>query len=189
VRSLERIRGREIELRQQDAVGGANLGPRLLATLERVDTGDRIHGADHARHLDALMERLRPIAQPEKDRLRFRDASRLEHDVIRLRPLDDVEDAVPEVVFRVDLAANAAAGELEHVASAADDEPAVDRDAPELVDEHGDAPARRRREHAVERGRFAGTEEPGEDRERYALHRDYLRPELIPRTVLESRTW
>ena len=75
----------------------------------------------------------------------------LEHDVIGRDARDDVGDAVPQVVLDIDLAAHAAAGELEHVAAAADDQLGVDRDPAELVDEHGDAAAVRRGEHAVER--------------------------------------
>ena len=53
-----------------------------------------------------------------EDRGRLRDAGGLEHDVIGLRARDDVADAVPQVVLDIDLAAHAAARELEHVAAA-----------------------------------------------------------------------
>ena len=58
------------------------------------------------------------------------------------------------------------AGTAAPTAAAPQDEPAVDGDAAQLVDQDRQAPTVRRCEHAVERGGLAGAEPAGEDRER-----------------------
>ena len=104
------------------------------------------------------------------DRRRLGDPGGLEDHVIGRRPPHDVGDALPEVVLDVDLAAHAAAGELEDVTAATEDQLGIDRDPTELVDEHRELLAVLGTQHAIERGGLAGAEPAREDRERDALH-------------------
>ncbi len=63
-------------------------------------------------------------------------------------------------------AADASVLERDHVRVAAHDQPAVDVDRAEVVDEHGDPQPVLAREDAVEQRRLARAEEAGEDRQR-----------------------
>jgi hypothetical protein len=158
-------RGGAIELAQEHAIGGGDLLARLVVTFELRRAGLGVDHAHHAGRHDAIAHRRRHALETLEDRGGLGDAGGLEDDLVGCRALRDLGDAVPEVALHVELAAHAAAGELEHVAAPEQDELGVDGDPPQLVDEHGDAAAVRRAEDAVERGRLPGAEEAGEDRE------------------------
>jgi hypothetical protein len=61
--------------------------------------------------------------------------------------------------------ADAAARQLDHVAGAGAQQAAVDVDAPQLVDDDGDAPMMLGAEQAVQQGGFSRTEKAGQDDE------------------------
>ena len=160
-----RIRRGEVQLGQQDPIGRLDLGARLLVTGEltaaRLGVDDTHHaGRDRRRPLPA--ERFEPV----EDRPWLGDAGGLEQDDLRLRSAVDLVDGGPQLRLHPHLVTDAAAGQLHDVAGPALDQARVDVDAPELVDDHADAPLVLPPEHAVDRRRLARAEKPGQQDER-----------------------
>ena len=75
-------------------------------------------------------------------------------------------DRGPQLRLHAHLVTDAAARQLHHVAGAALDEARVDVDAPELVDDHADAPVVLRAQHAVQRRRLSRAQEAGQQHQR-----------------------
>ena len=125
VRGAYRVRAGDIELRDQHAIRGHRLRAGSFAFAKCGRAALRIDNADHAGRDDPLARRLLLGAPLRGDRVRgarrrgvqaledrggLGDARGLEHHVIRLRALDDLGDAFPQVVLEIELAAHAATG-------------------------------------------------------------------------------
>ena len=166
VQRHHRLGRREIQLREQDPIGGLDLRARLL-----------VAGELRRRPPPRRRRRRRP-PRPRAPRRagRLSSPSRIDHgsampvvssnDDLGLRAAHHLRDRRPQLRLHAHLVADAAAHQLHDVARAALDEARVDVDAPELVDDDADAPVVLAAEHAVERGRLPRAEEAGEQDER-----------------------
>ena len=156
---------REIQLGEDDAIGRLDLGTRLLVPGELPRAGLGVDRADDARRHGR--RRVAQPLEPVEDGPGLGDAGRLQHHHLRARATRHLGDGGPQLGLHAHLVADAAADQLQHVAGAALDEAGVDVDPPELVDDHPDAPAVLRAQHAVQDGGLSRPQEPGEQDERW----------------------
>ena len=147
-----------------DARAGTSVGARLFVPLELPAARLRVDDADHARGRGR-----RPLAQrleAVEDRPGLSDTGRLDQHHLRAGAPRDLVDGRPELRLHAHFVADAAAGQLHHVARAALDESRVDVDATELVDDHRHPTSVLRAEDAVQDRRLARPQEAGQENER-----------------------
>ncbi|HLK90603.1 MAG TPA: hypothetical protein VKZ18_11950 [Polyangia bacterium] len=154
----------QIQLGEQYSVGSLDLRPSLLVARQLPGPGLGVDGADDARG-DRRRRGAQPL-EPVEDRPVLGDPGRLQHDHLWLGAPHDLGDRRPQLGLHANLVTDAAAGQLHHVTGPALDQPGVDVDPPELVDDHADPPPVLRAQHPVEERGLPCAEKPGEQDER-----------------------
>jgi hypothetical protein len=130
-----------VELAQQQAVGGAQLGPGLVVAIELRRAGLGVDHRDHPGRQDPRAHRRRHAIEAVEDRVGLGDAGGLEHDLVGCERATTSPMPSHRSLFRSTLQHTQPPASSSTSRAARDDQPGVDRDPAELVDQHRDAPA------------------------------------------------
>ena len=160
---VELVRGDEVDLVEQDAVGEGDL---FLGFGGVIDVQGDVLGVDDGHDAVEPETGLEILIGEEGlgDRSGISEAGGFDEDVVEAVPaLEELAEDADEVA--ADGAAEAPVVHLEDFLVGIDDQGVVDADLAELIFDHGDAFSVVRREDSVEEGGLAGAEKAGEDRD------------------------